>query len=485
LPTQTKKITLDTAALFSGKFVGLLFGVIRLNYLATYLGVASFGTLNFATYFCSLFQVLFDLGISQLLIRELARDLSRSNEFVGRVLTLKIAIAFLAGMLVGITGFVSHFDRITNWAILLTTVVFAVNGVALVFLSAFQAHRRMTLVSLANLLNDLLLSIAIILVIQSSPNVVTVLLLSILIACVNLAILFTVYVRKVGMPELKADVNLWKSLLKESTPIAISSLGISTYTFIGPTILKYSRGDVEVGIYSAGYKLISILTLIPMTFSQVVYPIFSEFYTSAKEKLAKALSDSLRVVVIIIVPVAVGTVILAPKVFKLLYTEGFIPGVIVLQLTIVGNIFGYMDWVLYTFLLAVNRQIFGMKISVSFGLASIIVGLIAVPRLGFISLPFIQIAVELCLFVTQWWYLGKIGYRIFSITYLLKPAITSILMGAVLLILGKLNLFLILPIGIAVYFVGMYTLKGFGEQELELIRGVFLKLSIGRSRYES
>jgi O-antigen/teichoic acid export membrane protein len=355
-----------------------------------------------------------------------------------------------------------------------------VNGVALVFLSAFQAHRKMTLVSVANLLNDLLLSIAIILVIQSYPSVVTVLLLSILIACVNLAILFTVYIRSVGMPQFNADVNLWKSLLKESTPIAISSLGISTYTFIGPTILKYTRGDVEVGIYSAGFKLISILTLIPMTFSQVVYPIFSEFYVSAKEKLAKALSDSLRVVVIIIVPIAVGTVVLAPKIFKLLFTEGFNPGVIVLQLTILGNIFGYMDWVLYTFLLAINGQLFGMKMSVSFGLASIVVGLIAVPRLGFISLPFIQIAVELCLFAIQWWYLDKTGYKIFSIKYLLKPAITSGLMGAVLLMLGELNLFLILPIGITVYFVGMYALKGFGEQELELIRGAVLKLSIGR-----
>jgi O-antigen/teichoic acid export membrane protein len=139
-----------------------------------------------------------------------------------------------------------------------------------------------------------------------------------------------------------------------------------------------------------------------------------------------------------------------------------------------------MDWVLYTFLLAINRQLFGMKISVSFGLASIVVGLIAVPRFGFISLPFIQMAVELCLFVTQWRYLENTGYKIFSIKYLLKPAATSVLMGAVLLMLGELNLFLIVPIGIAVYFAGMYTLKGFGEQELELIRGAVLKLSIGR-----
>ena len=62
MPSQTKKITLDTASLFFGKILGMLIGMVRLNYQARYLGVANFGILNFALYFCSLFQILFDLG---------------------------------------------------------------------------------------------------------------------------------------------------------------------------------------------------------------------------------------------------------------------------------------------------------------------------------------------------------------------------------------------------------------------------------------
>jgi O-antigen/teichoic acid export membrane protein len=469
LPTQTKKITLDTAAIFFGKFVGLLFGVVRLNYLATYLGVASFGVLNFATYFCSLFQVLFDLGISQLLIRELARDLSQSREFVGRVLALKIIVAFLAGLLVGIVGVISHFDRVTNWAILLTTVVFAVNGVSIVFLSAFQAHRKMTLVSVANLLNDLLLSIAIILVIQSYPNVVTVLLLSILIACVNLAILFTVYVRKVGVPQLKADVSLWKSLLKESTPIAISSLGISTYTFVGPTILKYTRGDVEVGIYSAGYKLISILTLIPTTFTQVVFPVFSDFFVNAKQKLEKALQDSFRVMAQISVPLAIGTILLAARIIGFLYPSPFAEATPVLQLVIAGNAVGYLAWILYTFLLAINRQKYCMWNSLVVALAALVASLIVVPRFGFIAVAVLSFVTDMALFLSLLQYTIRIGFHLDAKSKFPKTVLSAVVMGVLLFVLRDWYLVPVVVAGSCTY-VGMLLLLGvFGDQERELL----------------
>jgi O-antigen/teichoic acid export membrane protein len=473
LPTQTKKITLDTAAIFFGKFVGLLFGVIRLNYLATYLGVASFGTLNFATYFCSLFQVLFDLGISQLLIRELARDLSKSREFVGGVLTLKVIVAVIAGVLVGIAGFASHFDRITNWAILLTTIVFAVNGVAVVFLSAFQAHRKMTLVSIANLLNDLLLSIAIILVIQSYPSVVTVLLLSILVASVNLAFLFTVYVRNVGMPKLKTDINLWKSLLKESTPIAISSLGISTYTFIGPTILKYTRGDAEVGIYSAGYKLISILTLVPSTFTQVVYPIFSDFLANAKQKLGKALQDSLRVMVEISVPLAIGIILLAPRIIGVLYPPSFAEATLVLQLIIGGNAVGYLAWILYTFLLAVNRQEYCMWNSLVVALVALVASLIAVPRFGFRAAAVISMATDVTLFLSLLQYTMRIGFRMGEISKLPRIILSAAVMGVLLFVLREWYLVPVIILGSCTYFGLLLLLGVFGDQERELLAKAF------------
>ncbi len=113
MATQTKKITLDAAALFTGRAVGLLLGVVRLNYLASYLGVERFGLFNFAAYFVLLFQTLFDLGIAQLLTREIARETARSALLLGRALVLKAAIGMLAAIIVFGAVAASRFDAAT------------------------------------------------------------------------------------------------------------------------------------------------------------------------------------------------------------------------------------------------------------------------------------------------------------------------------------------------------------------------------------
>jgi O-antigen/teichoic acid export membrane protein len=468
MASQTKKITLDTAALFFGRAVGLLLGMVRLNYLATFLGVANFGILNFATYFTALFQSLFDLGMSQLMTREIARNPSRSTELLGRAIILKVIIVLVASILVGVATVVSGFDRTTNWAVLLTTAALAINGISQMFLSAFQAHRKMVTVSVANIANDAIVSGLIIFILPIFPSVSTALILTIAVSLINLGILVGIYYGGIGRPRYDFNLKAGLQMLKEGSQIAFSTLGISIYTFIGATVLKYSRGEIEVGLYSAGYKLISILTLIPVTFTQVIYPIFSDFFEHAKHKLEKALTDSLRVVNAISTPIAVGAVILAPKIFSLLYTEQFAPGTIVFQVAIVGNIFGYMDWVLASFLLATNRQVFLAIASLSVALGALVASLLAVPASGFVSLPFIQAGTEVSLFIVQIVYVARLGYHSFRPVLLLRPMGAALVMGIVLSLFISQHLLLLIPIGGITYFLVLYWLGGMGEQEMTI-----------------
>jgi O-antigen/teichoic acid export membrane protein len=477
MSSETKRITIDTAAIFFGKVIGVLLGVVRLNYVAVYLGVVNFGILNFAISYVSLFQVLFDFGLTQLLARDLSRDLSQSPTVVGRMIILKIIIVLIATIIIISGGFISGFESVTLWAIVLSTISFAINGLSMVFLGAFQAHRMMKIISLYYILNDLLLSIFVILLIVHSPYVVTILALTVIVSLINLIILFVVYTRKITNPHFGIDVSFWKKIMKGSAPIALSSLGISMYTFVGPTILKYVKTDAEVGIFWAGYKIISILTLVPMSFSQVVYPIFSRFYVEAQEKLEKALSDSLRVMLILAVPLAFCIIITARDIFSLIYIPEYYGGIIVLQITIIGNIFGYMDWILYTYILAINRQSFLMLLSMAAGLIAIILGLIFIPAGGYIALPIIQLFIELGLFISQVLFLYYLGNNSFSLRLFVKPLMSSIPGLVCFFVFPWINLFIKVCIFGLLYFSSMLILKGLGEQEKEIIQSAMKKIS--------
>lgn len=480
MASQTKKITADTAAIFFGKVVGLFFGMWRLNYLSTYLGLANFGMLNFALYFCSLFQVLFDFGMSQLLTREISRDLTKSAELVGRIIILKILVVLAAGAIVGLIGIVLNFDNQTNWAILLTTAVFAINGLSMIFLGAFQAHRKMKLVSFSNIFNDLVLSLFVILIIKSSPLVMTVLVLSVGVAAANLAILYVIYRKSVGAVRFRVDGKLWKDFMRESLPIAMNSMGVSAYMYVGPSILKYARGNVEVAIFTAGYKLVSVIMLIPMAYAQVIYPVFSEFYSAAKEKLSKALNDSLRIMSIISFPVAAGAILLAPEYFGLVYPAEFNPGIWVFQLSVISIIPAFMNWVTATFLMAVNRQTVLMSASLLLGAAATLISLLLVPAHGYRILPVMMIAIEFLVFASHRIYLQKISHGDLKTSAILKPFAASLLMGGILMLLPGVNFVVLAFIGAAAYLLILWMIGGLGEQERQIIIRILNRARIVR-----
>ena len=472
MASQTRKITLDTAALVFGRAVGFVLGLIRLNYLARLLGVVNFGVLNFATYFTSLFASLFDLGLSQLLTREIARDLSRSRELLGRVLTVKLGIAAFASALVMVAAHVSGLRGETLAAVLLTTVALAMNQIGLAFLSALQAHRKMALVSAANIINDAILSAAIILILPGSPRVTTALVITAIIAVLNIALLFSVYRHFVGMPRMRTDWKTTQMLLREGAPLAVSALGIALYTFAAPTILRYTRGESELGLFSAGYKLIVILTIIPTAFTQVVFPIFSDFYARAKEKVEKALADSLRVISLVSMPLAAGALVVGNDMFRLLYTDEYLPGVIVFQIILLGNVFGFMNWILYSFLVSVDRQRFVMWLSLFTGLAALAVALVVIPPYGFRSIPVLVVGVELTLFFSQIAYTRRLGYRRLYLRQLIRPGLAAAAMAMLLSVLSPMHVLAAIPLGAVCYAVLLALVGALGDQERQILQAV-------------
>jgi O-antigen/teichoic acid export membrane protein len=334
----------------------------------------------------------------------------------------------------------------------------------------------MVFVSVVNIINDLTLSFAIIILLPAAPVVSTPLILSMAVAVLNLGVLALLSARLFGQPVLRAELAAWKSFLREGMQIAVASLGVSIYVFIGPSILRYTRGDVEVGLFSAGYKFISIFTLLPATVNQVVFPIYSAFFGDAHHKLEKALSDTLRVLALLAIPLAAGTAILASKIFLLVYTRQYDPGIVVLQLMVMGNIFGFMDWVLAAFLLAGRRQLFLMKLSVATGLGVFLGGMVLIPRFGFVTLPMLSIATELTLFLFQMREVHRMGYHPLHPSALLKPMLGALVMSGVLLIAWSWSIFILVPMGALVYFVAIIILRGFGEQERKILQAILNRI---------
>jgi O-antigen/teichoic acid export membrane protein len=270
-------------------------------------------------------------------------------------------------------------------------------------------------------------------------------------------------------------------LLREGLPIAASALGIALYTYAGPTVLKYARPGAELGIFSAGYKVVTILTIIPAAFTQVLYPVFSEFFAQAREKLEKALADSLRVITLISMPLASGALVVGDDLFRLVFPADYAPGTLVMQVLLLGNTLGYMNWVLFSFLLSIDRQAFLMRLSLGAGVVAAGLSMLLVPWLGYRVIPFGMAGTDVALFLIQIFYVRRIGYRHLRLRSLWRPAVAALVMAAGLVMIGSLSLFILIPVGAIVYVGVLVALRGVGEQERAIVHALLTRISPWRS----
>lgn len=472
MPSEARKITFDTAALFAAKVISLILSVVRLKYIAVYLGVETFGIYTFAMYFVAMFGIFFDLGLAQIITREIAADKSGTQHVVFNTLLLKTLLFLGTAMLIGFATLVSHFDHITNWAVIFSIFITGLNSMTLVFTSAFQAHRRMKLVSVITVATDLSTSIAVIAMLVLGYGLYGMLAGSAVASLTIFVIAIFVYRSICGRLRSSPDRHLLGFLLKEGYPVAMSSIGIALYLYVTSALLKYIEGNVTTGYYNAAFKIIIILTVIPTSFVPVVYPFFAELHRTDKPKLRGVLETSVRYMFVVSIPLSVGTILVARELITTLYTPEFLPAVLPLQILIVSSLFGYANYILYAFFPAVNLQRFNMYVTIPTGIAVAVVNYLLIRPFGII-VPSISLAgVEIVLFTSAYFYLRHLKIKLNLYTIFSKPLMACIPMAAVVYLLSPFSIFIRVGAAVIVYALAFYLFRGILAEDKVVLENV-------------
>lgn len=484
MPSETRKITFDTAAIFTAKVVSLLLGLIRLKYIAIYLGVGSFGVYTFATYFTAMFGLLFDLGLVQIITRDIAANRTRTHEYVLNALLLKGVLFIGTTIVVASAAMLSRFDNLTNWAIAFSIIITGINSSTLVFTGTFQAHRKMRLVSIITIATDFSTSVAVIALLILGYGLFGLLAGSAIACMLIFVISFLVYRHTYGAMRSKPKWGLWGYLLNEGYPTALGALGFVLYMYLTSTLLKYLKGDEAVGYYNAAFKIITILTVVPMSFVQVLYPFFAELYNKQREKLGAVLDISVRYMLIISIPMALGTILVAEKLILVLFTRAFLPAVLPLQVLIVSSMFSYPHYVLYTFFPAINHQRFTMLVTIPIAISVGILNYFLIPRYGIIVPSLSLVFAEVIMFIAACLFAHRLGMGLNLFRMFWKPLIACVPMVIVLYLLSPFSVFLQIAGAIVTYAAAFYLFKGFLIEDKILLERVvpswIVRTMIGR-----
>ena len=272
---QSQRIVKNVFA--GGLSVGLG-GMIQLAAIALVarsVNVTQFGTYSFIMAFAMFFQQIADMGLCNILIRELARAPERLVEIFGAALSLIWLLTFAAAALMLAIVPWLHFQFYAKVLMLLmgcaTLAQFHVMGYGAVL----RAREDNELFAIGFFLHKVFFFILIAVAMRMKVGLVGVVLAHLIPALGQWALYRWMVSRHYGHAALRTDWKLWKYLLTQSIPVG----GATTLRLVSQQIdifiLTSMRDMRTVGLFSGPYRMSNMLRFIPAQMSMPLYPMYA------------------------------------------------------------------------------------------------------------------------------------------------------------------------------------------------------------------
>jgi O-antigen/teichoic acid export membrane protein len=251
----------------------------------------------------------------------------------------------------------------------------------------------------------------------------------------------------------------------------LNNLLNSLFFRVDALLLKPLAGEVALGHYSTAYKFIDGLQIIPSTFVLALFPHLARQAADDRAALARAFGLGLKVLIVLALPIAVGTTLLAYPIVGLLAGPAYLPdSAQALQVLIWFLPFSFVNGLTQYVLIALNRQRWITICFFGAAMANVALNLLAIPRYGFLGAAAVTVVSEWVLLAPFWMAIRKDLPAIPLLGLAWRPTLAAAVMGGVVTLVRDVNPWLAVPIGAAVYGVGLLASGALRREELTALR---------------
>lgn len=401
-----KNTAFMTLASIGQKIISFVYFTI----VARAIGVEGTGKYFFALSFTTIFVVFVDMGLTNVLVREAAKAKDRVGEYLRSVLFVKLftgVAAYLAAIyIINLMGYpveTKHLVYLSGATMLFDSLHLTLYGVMRSLgdlryeAISITGSQFLTLILGTTFLSFRLPIIFLILVFTVS-------------SAANVIFISWVLIRKYKLRLTPSHEPAIASLfLRMAAPFALAAIFARVYSSIDTILLSRMAGDAAVGWYSIPYKITYAFQFVPLALVAAAYPRFSEYYAQNRKRLARVLEQSVKYLLLVVAPVAVGIYLLARDIILALYTAEYLPSVLPLRILIVSLVFSYLSFPIGAFLNACDRQRAQTAI-VGFVMATnILLNLLLIPRFGVVGAAIAAFAGNALLTLLGSWFVPRIA----------------------------------------------------------------------------
>jgi O-antigen/teichoic acid export membrane protein len=247
-------------------------------------------------------------------------------------------------------------------------------------------------------------------------------------------VLGAVFVKRFGglLPSL--EWRFCRTLLRESAPLAVSTvLGTLLFNF-DVLALAYFRTPAEVGLYAAVYKLVLVFTTVLTLFQLSLFPTLARAYQGQHDLDAIA-GRALHYLSLIFVPLAFGGLLFAPRLVEWVLGAGYAAGSGPLRILLWSLPWMALRAVFRIILVSYNLQGLDASAMLAGAVVNVALDLILVPRVGATGAAISTLCSEFIILHQSYRSVWRKVQPVFVLKHLYRPAIGSVVMVAAALAL--------------------------------------------------
>jgi O-antigen/teichoic acid export membrane protein/peptidoglycan/xylan/chitin deacetylase (PgdA/CDA1 family) len=330
----SRRIGRNTVVRSAGELVAKAATLVFFVLVARELGTSAFGDFTFALSLVTILMLSAGFGTDSLIAREVGRDASRVHQYLTNVVAIKLlASALLVAVGVGVAALEGE-SSTTLIVVLILGLGVAVETLGQSWHAVLQAYERMEFISAALVFQRLLTTVVGIAVLAAGGEIVAVSLVYLGGAVAGLAFATWVNRRFVVAPQIVLDRSQWLPMLRLAAPIGVATLLYTLLLKVDATLIGFLAGEddnSQVGLYGAAFRLVEGTMFLSWAFGAAALPWLARRGVDERESLSRAFQLGLKATAVVLTPIGLAFVLLAPELIDLLYGPAYEGAVVPLR----------------------------------------------------------------------------------------------------------------------------------------------------------
>lgn len=460
-----------TAASIGQKLIAFLYFAL----IARTIGDEATGAYFIALALVTSIGVLDDVGLTAVVIREVAKTPERTKELLRNVVGIKLITMPITIVLALVLPAWRGFDAQTTMLVDLAIVVMLLDTISITMYGVLRGMHQLKYESLGIFVGQTLTTIVGLIALFSGVRDLRVLVVALIVgSCWNAAFAMYQVIKRAGWGAFVPSYTQALPILKISFVFFLAGVFVKIYSYLDSFIIEEFLGKGAVGVYAVAYKFTYAFQFLPLAFVGALYPTMSALADKPIE-LNRTLMKAEWYLAMLAAPVVFGIFALAPEIVGFFYGPEFAGAAPVLGVLIFVLLFIFLDFPLGSLLNATGRQAVKTGLMGGAMVVNVVGNLLLVPRLGIMGAAVAALFTFVFLFGGGWIAVMKITKA--SFVELIKATggffvAGAIMAGFVTLLKEHIYWILTIPVGALVFVLVSFATRALTADHLRQVKNI-------------